>query len=231
MHGILRRPGPQVVVSVPVARSVRPHEGVVVRRRRRMPPVAGRLPAVMRDATVLDLVDEARTEDEVVGLLCDAVRAGVHPWAVARAADARASLRHRGLLFEVLDEVRAGVESPLERRYDRDVKRRHGLPPSMAQVGERDGGRSIRADRVYVGRGVRVELDGRLAHPSGATDADVWRDNAVVVERADVTLRYRWRHVVATPCAAAWQVARALRSRGWDGDPTPCAPTCALPHP
>ncbi len=231
VHGIVRRPGTQVVVSVPVERYVRPHAGVVVRRRRRMPPVCGRLPATTREATVLDLVHDALTEDDVVGLLCDAVRAGVHPWAVARAAQARTALRHRALLRDVVEDVRAGVESPLERRYDRDVERRHGLPRSAAQVRERVGGTWIRADRVYVGLGVRVELDGRLAHPSGTTDDDVWRDNAVLLDRADVTLRFRWRHVVATPCAAAVQVARALASRGWRPRPTPCSPACPLPRP
>ncbi|MFS0706114.1 type IV toxin-antitoxin system AbiEi family antitoxin domain-containing protein [Cellulomonas sp. 179-A 9B4 NHS] len=231
VHGIVRAPGRDVVVSVPAERWVRPHEGVVVRRRRRMPPTIGRLPAVRRESTVVDLVQDAASEDDVVGVLCAAARAGVHPGAVEQEAATRGVLRHRPLLVAVLAEVRAGVESPLERRYDRDVERTHGLPRSTPQVRQRAGGRWIRADRVYVGHGVRVELDGQLAHPFAATDDDVWRDNAVRVEHHDVTLRYRWRHVVGAPCAAAGQVATALAARGWSGTPTRCSAACTVARP
>lgn len=167
--------------------------------------------------------------DALVGLLCDAMRAGVQPDDLLLRAARRARLPGRSLLVEMLDQVTDGVESPLEHRYARDVERRHGLPPAVAQRWERVDGRWIRADRVYVGHGVRVELDGRLAHPFGSTDADVWRDNAVLLASGDVTLRYRWRHVAVTPCATAAQVARALQDRGWPGALRPCSPTCPTP--
>lgn len=138
------------------------------------------------------------------------------------------SFHGRALLLELLGEAEPGIESPLEHRYARDVERRHGLPRARAQVRDRVGGRWIRADRVYEGLGVRVELDGRLAHPTGRTDDDTWRDNSVVIERSEVTLRYRWRHVAVEPCATAGQVASALRARGWTGGATRCSPTCAL---
>lgn len=75
---------------------------------------------------------------------------------------------------------------------------------------------------------MRVELDGRLAHPFGRTDADVWRDNAVVLAHAELTLRYRWAHVAVAPCRTARQVAGALRAGGWRSRPARCSPACPV---
>jgi len=221
VHGFVGAPA-VIEVAVPRARTVLPQEGIVVRRRV-MPFAGGRLRVVNEDDTVVDLVAGAADVDEAVGLLCDAVRAGVLPGRVVAAARERARVRNRRLLDEVPDAVEEGVESPLEHRYARDVERAHRLPRARAQVRQRVDGRWIRADRVYGGLGVRVELDGRLAHPHGSTDADVWRDNAVVLARAELTLRYRWRHVASRPCATARQVAAALQAGGWRGEPARCS--------
>jgi len=231
-RGVLPVPGPTLDVTVPHARRVDPQPGLVVHRTRRMPWAGGALRAVDEEEAVLGLVAEARGDDELVGLVCDAVRGGARPEAlVSRAAQLR-RLRNRALLAEVLGAVADGVESPLEHRFRRDVENGHRLPRAVAQRRERVAGRWIRADRVYDGFGVRVELDGQLAHPFGTTDDDVWRDNAVLLTSRDITLRYRWRHVVATPCAAAIQVATALRARGWTGRPCPCRrPDCPLGRP
>jgi hypothetical protein len=78
VHGLLRHPGPTLVVSVP-ARRVVVHPGLDVRRRRTMPHTSGALRCVDLPETVLDLVEEATTEDDVVGLLCESVRLGVYP--------------------------------------------------------------------------------------------------------------------------------------------------------
>ena len=43
---------------------------------------------------------------------------------------------------------------------------------------------------------MRVELDGELADAGGRTDDDTWRDNEAVVGTEEITLRYRWSHVV-----------------------------------
>ncbi|QHT57533.1 hypothetical protein GXP71_16625 [Cellulomonas sp. H30R-01] len=167
----------------------------------------------------------------MVGLVCEVVRAGVRPGVVLLHAEERRALRHRALLVGMLGTdglLDQGVESPLEHRYLRDVERAHGLPSATAQRRDRVGGRWIRADRVHVALGVRVELDGQLAHPHGRTDDDVWRDNAVAVERSELTLRYRWRHVVAQPCRTAAQVAAALTARGWQGHPRRCGRDCTV---
>lgn len=228
VHGIVPTPGSRIVVSVPARRTVSEQPGLDVRRRRQMPHAGGRLRAIGVEVTVLDLVHELDSEDDVVGLVCAAVRAGVLPGRVLMHAGQRRFLRHRRLVEALLGDEGTGIESPLEHRYVRDVERRHRLPVAHAQVRERIGGRWLRADRAHVGLGVRIELDGQLAHPSGRTDLDTWRDNAVVIERSEITLRYRWQHVVVQPCATAAQVAAALRSRGWTGSPRGCSPSCLV---
>ncbi|KRD43522.1 hypothetical protein ASE38_04640 [Cellulomonas sp. Root930] len=226
LHGIVKHPGSALVVSIPDRRVVTTQPGLTVHRRQVQPWAGGRLRAVGVDETVLDLVRELRSEDEVVALVSDAVRQGVLPGRVLLQAGRRDRLRHRRLLVDLLGDTDRGIESPLEHRYERDVERRHGLPVARTQVRHRIDDRWIRADRVYVALGVRVELDGQLAHPFGRTDEDTWRDNAVVIEHSELTLRYRWRHVVVQPCATATQVAAALRSRGWPGRLRPCSDTC-----
>lgn len=224
-HGLVTSPGPSLVVSVPAGRTVGRRAGLVVRRRPVVPPSAGSLRCVGVADTVLDVVSDATDDDEVVRLLCDAVRGGVARGRLLDVLGTRPALRHRRLVGTLLADVDQRVESPLELRYDRDVERAHGLPTSHAQVREVVAGDWIRADRRFPTYGVRVELDGRLAH-AGRVDADVWRDNAVLLERADLTLRYRWHHVVATPCAVAAQIATALRAGGWPRTPTRCGPRC-----
>jgi hypothetical protein len=226
---VLPSPGPDIHVVVPHRRTVARQPGLVVHRRRDMPWAGGGLRAVDAEEAVVCIAAQAAGDDELVGLVCDAVRGGARPDVLLRRAAQRERLRHRRLLVDVLDAVDDGIESPLELRYRRDVERAHGLPRAVAQKRERVGGRWIRADRMYEGFGVRAELDGQLAHPYGTTDDDVWRDNSVVLATTDVTLRYRWRHVAITPCATAAQVAAALAARGWQGLPHPCGPTCALP--
>ncbi len=227
VHGFVADPGPAVAVSVPAGRVVHRGAGLVVHRRRTMPASGGGLRAVAPAPTVLDLLGRAHDEDEAVGVLCDAVRAGVQPGRVVLELERRGVQRYRELVRSVLADTGTRVESPLELRYDRDVERAHGLPRSDAQHRDRVAGRWIRTDRLFPGLGVRVELDGVLWHAGARGDRDVWRDNAVLVERGDLTLRYRWPHVVATPCATAAQVAAALRARGWASAPTPCGPSCA----
>lgn len=228
VHGMITSPPRRLDVDVPAARRVQDQPGLRIHVRRRMPRAYGRLMTVNPADTVLDLLSSSEgTVDETIALITSAVRARTWPREILEAAARRRRLRHRDLLHELLGVVAEGVESPLEHRYRRDVEHRHGLPKARLQIRQRVGGLWIRADAVYVDLGVRVELDGRVAHPDGRTDVDTWRDNAVVVERGELTLRYRWRHVAVTPCATAVQVAAALRTRGWSGRLRPCGPGCA----
>lgn len=224
-QGLLTSPGTVLMVSVPAGWTVDPRPGVLVLRRRSMPPAAGTLRCTDVADTALNLVGQATAEDDVVALLCEAVRLGVSRQRLLATLADRPRVRHRRLATDLLADPDARVESPLEHRYDRDVEQAHGLPRSQAQVRELLDGGWVRADRRFGSFGVRVELDGRLAH-TGHVDDDVWRDNIVRVTSGDVTLRYRWHHVLATPCATAAQLAAALHARGWHGTPVGCGADC-----
>ncbi|MHB1065183.1 MAG: type IV toxin-antitoxin system AbiEi family antitoxin domain-containing protein [Georgenia sp.] len=228
-HHLLRdRPGSVIVVSVPANRRVRPQPGLVVRIRNRMPPSGGRLRAIFEVETILDMANLRTTsEDDVVALVCALAKRNFSMTELEAAVRARSRLRHRRLLLDLGHLVEHGIESPLEFRYH-GIERRHGLPVSVLQERQLVHHLWLRADCRYHGFRVRVELDGQLAHPGGRTDADTMRDNIVLIASDEITLRFRWRHVVAAPCEVAEQVTLALWSRGWTGRPTPCGPRCVL---
>ncbi|GAB4067041.1 hypothetical protein GCM10028777_21820 [Angustibacter speluncae] len=228
--GMTRRAPDVVEVAVPAPRQVRDVPGVRVRSRVDLDRAVARVlpPRTRAPETVVDLLPACRDADAVVALLCEGVRAGVHPQSVRELLVPRPRWRWRGLALQALQECEAGVESPLELRFHRDVVRRHGLPRFEAQVRERLDGWWIRADARCRVAPVRAELDGRLAHPGGRTAADTWRDNEVVIGTTEITLRYRWEHVAGAPCSTAAQVVRALRSRGWTGRARPCRPGCPV---
>lgn len=227
--GVVRRPPRTIEVVVPWERRVVTQPGLVVLRRRYLDGdvVRDPLPRTRTDRTVAELTGVARTADELIGVLTDGLRAGADLLCVEQSLAAMSRHPWRAVLAELLAEVDEGVESALEHRYHR-VEQRHGLPAARLQVRTKVGGRWIRSDRRYEEHALRVELDGRLAHPEGATDGDTWRDNDVAIDCGELTLRYRWRHVVAAPCATAGQVARALRARGWTGALLRCGPTCRV---
>lgn len=218
-------------VTIPASRRVKPSRGVRVHLRRGQLLASGRPRTTWRGDTVVDLVATARSVDDAVGWVCRGARAGASPPEIADALARRRPFRNAGLLAEVVAEVAAGIESPLERRYHHDVERAHGLPRARLQRRAVVHGLWIRADGVYDGYETRVELDGNLGHPGGRTDTDTWRDNAVLLATADRTLRYRWRHVAVTPCATAAQVAHALTLGGWRGHLRRCGPLCTAQVP
>ncbi|MBC7291747.1 MAG: hypothetical protein H5T83_10525 [Actinotalea sp.] len=231
LHGFARRAPATFDVSVPHGRRVVGlPAGIVLHRTRRPVAVveARGLRATDAATTVVDCVSRLTSADDVLGLLCAAVRVGVRAEAVLADLGTRRQVRHRGTILELLGDVRDGVESALEGRYYRDVERRHGLPSGTRQQREVIEGRWIRSDVRYARWCTRVELDGELAHPGGRTADDVWRDNAVVLSHGEVTLRYRWHHVRRDPCGTAAQVVRALRAGGWADAPTPCGRGCPV---
>lgn len=217
-----------VEISVPARRTVVARRGLRIYRRRTVPAVEGRIPATTAVETAVDLACHAKTEDDVVGVLARALRT-TEPADIRAAVAGRSRVRRRALLLDVLADATAGMESPLERHYHRDVESDHGLPVAELQVREQLPGARIRADCRYRRWQVRIELDGKLAHPGGRTDKDTWRDNAVLLASREVTLRYRWTHVVGTPCRTAQQVVDALRLGGWGGRPRRCGrPGCRV---
>ena len=153
--------------------------------------------------TVLDLTDAARSQRVVIDLVLRACQQRLTtPARLTLTMRSRKRLRWRRLLSELLSEVRDGVLSPLERRYFHDVERAHRLPRGQRNVADDGGVKRRYRDVRYRRWKLIVELDGRGAHPADERELDDLRDNETA-ELAERTLRYGWRSVATTPCAAA----------------------------
>lgn len=185
-------------------------------------------PRLRVDVALLMVASAAASEDAAVAVLADAVREGATTTTRLTAVlGSLRRLRRRSLLLEVLADVGAGAESPLERRYLRDVERAHGLPRGERQVREvlrvveGEPLRRVVRDVRYVPFATLVELDGQLGH-AGAMDrwADLTRDLAAAVE-GDASLRMGCQQVLS-PCRLAILVGGVLQTRGWTGAPHPC---------
>lgn len=217
-------------VTIPHQRRVVEPPGITIHRSRRTDQaVQARVypPRTTIEETVLDLIQAARTFDDVCGWVTRAIARELTNEAMLSAAmTVRTKLRWRSELAELIDAAGDGAHSVLEFRYDRDVERAHGLPESARQVPfTGPDGRTGFRDRVYQRYGVVIEVDGRLAHQPEDQWRDKTRDNAAAAA-GQQTLRYGWTQVKRRPCATAAQVARVLQRHGWDGQPRPCSPGC-----
>ena len=184
-------------------------------------------PRTRLEETVLDLTDRAADADEVVALITGACQRRLTTAdRLGQCARRRKRLRWRDLVGDVLDDVRDGVQSALERRWRRDVEQAHGLPAGKRNHCDGPRGRRRYRDVDYDGFTTVVELDGNAAHPIEDRELDRARDNEVA-ESAQVTLRYGWKSVAGSPCATAAQVGRVLASRGWQGHLRRCGPGCS----
>ena len=238
LSGLRDRPPSHLEIAVHARRRVQDHPGgdgappLRIRRvrglhTRRHP---SRLPPQTRtEDTVLDLVDRAVDRDHVVGVITGACQRRLTTAArIRQCAAGRGRLRWRGLVTEVLEDVEDGVQSPLERRWRRDVERAHGLPAGQRNHCEGYRGSHLYRDVRYTPYATVIELDGNAAHPMERRELDRARDNDLA-ESAQVTLRYGWRAVAGTPCRTAAQVARVLTRRGWGGEVRRCGRECKLP--
>lgn len=184
-------------------------------------------PRTCEEQTVLDIAQHLTSADDVVGILTAACRERAVPTLITEFLQGMGRHRWRSLINDMVGEVSDGIESPLEWRFRHHVQQAHGLPQPSLQSRQRVGRGFIRADSVFDGLATRVELDGALAHRD-KLDADVWRDNSVAVASSELTLRYRWRHIVGQPCRTAGQVAAALTRGRWSSQPRPCSPGCPV---
>ena len=222
-----------VHVMVPAHRRLARQPGVQfhIRTHLRQRVHPARVPPVVRlEDTVLDLVDRrGSTRGEVIDLVLRACQRRLTSTGRLRSAMAlRRRLRHRALVRDLLTEIEDGVETPLERRYARDVERAHGLPRGLRNRQEGARGRRRYRDVRYLAYRTVVELDGRAAHPAERRELDDWRDNELLVVEGTRTLRYGWRSVTDSACETAEQVVALLRSGGWTGATTRCGPGCRL---
>ena len=228
LHGLIREPPSVLRIVVPANSGRRSNQRCKVTRTESMPPTVGSPPRTTLAHTVADLVHAAPSRSDALAEVITGIQKRMDLDQFVALISRRRRLRHRKYLKKVLEIAADGVESQLELTYCRDVERRHGLPRSIGQRRERIRGRWIRSDRWYANFRTRAELDGELAHPGRATDADLIRDNDVLLALGDITLRYRWPHVTRNPCLVAAQVSRALRLQGWRGQPTRCSYGCRV---
>jgi hypothetical protein len=184
-------------------------------------------PRTTVEETVLDLVNVARTSDDVYGWVTRAIgRRLTTPAKLGDAMARRSRLRWRQDLEQALAADQGGVHSSLEHRYLRDVERPHALPPGVRQAQARRGGRTEYRDVLYEAYAVVVELDGQVAHPADMRWSDIYGDNAAAAAGL-TTLRYGWPDVTRHPCLVAAQIAEILQRRGYSGYRA-CGPGCPV---
>ena len=191
-----------------------------------------RLPPLTKlEETVLDLADLAQTaEDAVAWPIRACQRRLTTPDRIIATLAARSRARWRRDVADAIPDIRAGVHSPLELRYARDVERRHGLPRGDRQIPVTRGVTRQYIDVLYADFGVVVELDGVLAHPADGKGRDTRRDNANTLDGYQ-TLRYGWAPVAYHACATAAEVFSLLRRHGLRAPFRPCGQACAAMPP
>jgi hypothetical protein len=228
--GLIDREPALVHVAVPERRRIAAAPGIVVHRTSRPDrDPRRRPPQTTVERCALDLAGCATTLDGAIAAVANALQRRLTTQARLLEAIGRTpSLRWHQPIAELLAPALAGVQSPLEWRYARDVERAHNLPSGERQArGPDSGGSATWRDVEYVSLGVVVELDGRVGHTEGHEFRDMRRDNRTT-ELDELTLRYGSADVMTRPCAVATQVAQVLRLRGWLGTPKRCGPDCSI---
>lgn len=220
LAGLTDRPGELVHVTVPSTRRVSGTPGFVVHCSARASQALhpARLPPQTRiEETVLELAGAARAIEDACGWLTRSLQRGLTTRAsLGHHLELRPKIRWRSELAELLTLDADGLHSVLERRYQRDVERPHGLPRGIRQARFRRGNHDEYRDLLYEAYLTAVVLDGELAHPSETRWRDIRRDNSAVADGI-VTLRYGWLDVTTSPCQVAAEVARVLARRGFTG--------------
>ena len=212
----------------------RPVRGIVIHRsdqsRPQFPDGSWKIPRTRIADTVLDLVTAAATYERGYSWIARAVAQDLVTVATLREAlEGRGRIRWRAWLTEALEDSGHGVNSPLERRYVRDVERAHGLPNAERQARRQLGGRTHYKDNWYAEYRVAVEIDGPAYHQGDRAAADRDRDNFNLAADAVQTFRFGPVGVTERVCDSAALVAATLRRNGWTGVPHPChRPGCGI---
>jgi hypothetical protein len=230
LHELVDTPPEAIFVTVPAARRIAAR-GIVVRTSSRVDKARQpnrEPPRTTVEETVLDLVEAARTFDDVCGWITRACSRRLTTEERLRAAMAvRKKMRWRRQLNDVLVAAGDGIYSVLEYRYVRDVERAHGLPRARHQARVVIDGKPVYRDIYYDEYQVAVELDGRLAHPDDERWHDSHRDILAGAQGVQ-TCRYTWRDVYGHACETALLQAQILRQRGWPEVPRPCSARCPV---
>lgn len=241
LDGLTDRPSGIIHVTIGHDRRVRlspeekhgPAPSIAIHRTSRIDAIrhpARTPPRTRIEETILDLTELSADFDEVLSWLCRGCgRRLVTAQLIHAAAFRRGRIRWRDEILSALPLIADGVHSPLEYRYVNGVERTHGLPTAQRQAQVCTAPptpRSRYLDSHYRKFGVVVELDGRADHRAEDRWKDIRRDNANAT-CGILTLRFNWADVTRRPCEVASDVADALRTRGWQGQPRPCGPSCS----
>lgn len=127
LHQLLESPGPAICLAIPVGRKVIVPRGARVRRSRTTQPLgSGWPPRTGVDATVIDLA-ALGGPDEIAALIGRSIQAGLTtPGRLLRELARRGKHRQRGLVKEMLRDVKVGCESTLEVRFVKNCCDRMG---------------------------------------------------------------------------------------------------------
>lgn len=186
-------------------------------------------PRMRPQEAVVDVMSARITAGDVAGAyaaLAHACFAATSVDRVARVLETRRRVPGRRLIQGMLDDLRTGASSVLERGYLTRVERPHGLPRPARQRVSLATGRRTDQDVHYEDFGLVVELDGRAIHDSPeAWDADAGRDLAELAASGAVTARVTYGLVFGDGCRTAGRIGQILRGRGWAGTVRRC-PSC-----
>ncbi|TNM50227.1 hypothetical protein FHP29_00755 [Nocardioides albidus] len=227
--------GAPITVAVEHGRKVKAPPGVRIQQVRHL---ADRLqpgvepPRLQIEQAVVDAMARlvaAGDEPEAYALLaraCFGRGRRATPDGIAAALRTRARVAGRRVIEGMVEDLRTGASSVLERGYLHLVERAHGLPRGRRQAASAATGRRTEQDVRYDAYGLIVEADGRTTHDTAAAyDADALRDLAEKAHRDMETVRVTYGMVFRTPCRTARQIAIILRRRGWTGGTRRC-PRC-----
>ena len=222
LHGLAGTEPRRIDVLIPAGRRIADPADVRVRRSAHVRERTHELLWPWRttvEHTVFDLAQMDNLDAAIAVIARACSRRLTTPRALRTALASRPRQRHARELWEILAEVEAGRESPLEVRFARDVLAAHGLPPGVAQ---HSIGTAQRHDVAFPDLRVIVELDGRLGHEGAdGRHTDARRDRRAS-GRGWLTIRATWRDVASTRCRLAGELAAVMAVRGWPGRPRVC---------
>jgi hypothetical protein len=143
----------------------------------------------------------------------------------------RERVARRPTIQAMIEDLRDGACSVLERGYLHRVERPHGLPRADRQRTSYAMGARTDRDVTYSSYGLVVELDGREIHDNARSwDDDARRDLAELATSDLTTARVTYGLVFREQCATARWIAEILRRQGWRGELVRC-PLCPLTPP
>jgi hypothetical protein len=188
-------------------------------------------PAVAIDQALIEVM-AARVANDQIASAFAALAQVVHtrltwPDRLLDALGERSRLSGRTVVTGMVDDLRSGICSVLERGYVQRVERPHGLPRGKRQVTSQATGKKTAQDVRYRQYGLVVELDGRGYHDNPrAWDDDARRDIAEQATSDLTTVRVTYGLVFGDECRTAQWIAAILQRHGWRGQVRPC-PRCA----